>query len=496
MNIDEIKSPLPSREATVKNPAPIVAPENTIKMKETMETPENTAKITKSMPKPILMLAGFLVVIVVLFLVTRVLGKKTVGVVTLNYWGLWENQSVISGLIADFEVKNPGIKINYVENQKDNYRTRLSTRLASGENADAPDIFRVHQDWMPMFKDNLASVPSSTVTNLQLDTDFYQTYKEDLMVGGSYKAIPLMYDGLALFYNKDLLDSAQVSIPKTWWGLENAAMKLTVRDQVGNIKVAGAALGLTENVDHWSDIVGLMLKQNGVEVLKTDDINNKKLQDVLTYYTLFKTKDRVWDESMPSSTELFANGKLAFYFAPSWRVFNLEDMNRNLKYEITTVPQLPTLTDVPLDKVESGEMAGNLTNIHWGSYWVEGVSKNSKNQKEAWKFLEFMASKDSLEKMYMAASQIRNFGEIYPRKSMAVSIMANAKIKPFIGVADNATSWYLASRTFDDGINDSMIKYFKDALNKMTTSNVEAKDVMTDLRSGIGQVAQKYKISQ
>jgi len=88
----------------------------------------------------------------------------------------------------------------------------------------------------------------------------------------------------------------------------------------------------------------------------------------------------VWDESLPSSTQAFAAGQLAFYFGPSCRVFNLEEMNPSLRYEITTVPQLPTLKGVALEEANA---PANLTNIHWASFWVEGVNIKGKHQAEA-----------------------------------------------------------------------------------------------------------------
>jgi len=121
-----------------------------------------------------------------------------------------------------------------------------------------------------------------------------------------------MYDGLSLFYNKKLLEAGGVNYPKPGGGLESAAEKLTVRDEAGKIQVAGAALGFVENVDHWSDIVGLMMKQNGVELEKDSVDSNKKLENVLAFYTLFATKTKSWDEYLPASTQLFASGNLVF----------------------------------------------------------------------------------------------------------------------------------------------------------------------------------------
>jgi multiple sugar transport system substrate-binding protein len=342
-----------------------------------------------------------------------------------------------------------------------------------------------------MFSGSLAAVPAATVTNLDLDKDFYSVYKHDLKIGNSYYAIPLMYDGLALFYNKDLIQKGGVDIPKSWWDLQTAATKLTVRDDQGNIQVAGVAMGLTGNVDHWSDIVGLLLKQNGADILKNTPDNDTKIRDVLSYYTNFNTKYKAWDETLPNSTQLFAQGKLAFYFGPSWSIFNIEDLNPNLNFEVTNVPQLPTLQNI---SDTSNNSSANLTNIQWATYWAEAVNSKSQHQKEAWKFLEFLASKDSLQKMYAAESQTRSFGEIYPRLSLASQISTNSKIKPFVSAANNAESGYFASDTYDSGLNTEMQKYFGDAINSLLLNNNDPIAIMTTLKSGLTQLIQKYSL--
>jgi multiple sugar transport system substrate-binding protein len=513
MALEDIKSPLPPRRfsslyepgeeeetPTVNNEA--VASEPLLKpaAKPVVVSRSTEPDVKKGKSKALIYAVIGILVAVIIYLVFMVvipaLTTKKDGTITLTYWGLWEEPAVIEGLIADFESKNPGVKINYVRNQKVNYRTRLKTRLETtpidGASEVAPDIFRIHSSWLPMFKNNLAKVPTDVATSVGLDSDFFEAFKNTIKINGSWQGIPLMYDGLSLFYNKDLIENAGVSLPKSWWDLEMAANKLTVRNTSGRITVAGVAMGLVDNVDHWNDILGLMLKQAGVDILAPDADNEKKLSDVLTYYTLFKTKNNVWDEFLPSSTEAFANGKLAFYFAPSWRVFNIEEMKiPTLRYGITTVPQLPTLADVPLDQANN---EANLTNIHWATYWAEGVNVKSKNQAMAWKFLEYLATRESLEKMYTAASQIRAFGEIYPRKSMINQMNDNELTKPFVKAANDATGWYLSSRTFDEGLNDEMSKYFADAVNGLMKVNVELKDVMLPLRSGINQMMTKYSL--
>lgn len=488
---NNVSSPLPPRRVDVASPPVIEAPLNPPPV---VSTPLSTPT-PKKRPVLLYVLIAFLSLLFIFLLIKVVIpaikGKNSTPV-TLTYWGLWEDSSVLQGLISEFESKNPNIKINYKKNDKSDYRSRLAGRLAKDpEVEEVPDIFRIHSSWLPMFSSSLSPIPSSVATAINLDSDFYPVYQKDLKKGSSYYAIPLMYDGLALFYNKDLVQKGGVDLPKSWWDLQTAATKLTVRDEAGNIQIAGLAMGLTDNVDHWSDILGLLLRQNGADILKDDTDNDTKIKDVLSYYVNFYTKYKTWDETLPPSTELFAQGKLAFYIAPSWRVFNIEELNPNLSFEITTIPQLPTLQNI---SDSSANSSANLTNIHWATYWVEAVNSQSKHQKEAWKFLEFLASKESMEKMYTAASQIRSFGEIYPRLSLAEKLSSNPKLKPFLASAPTAQSGYLSSNTYDSGLNTEMNKYFNDAINALVLNSTDTTAIMTSLKNGLNQVIQKYQL--
>lgn len=506
MSSFDVQSPLPPRKPTISDgQEPVVADP----VKETISNPPlDAAPIVNVMPTknekkiPLPLILGLAIVLIVLILgvvfkllIPGLMGKTTLKETTLNYWGLWENGPIMQGIIDEFQVKNPGIKVVYKMVNKADYRSRLQSRLEkTGEVEDVPDIFRIHSSWVPMFIRDVAPIPSDMASRLLMDSDFYSAFRE-IKANGRYQGVPLMYDQLALFYNKQILESAQAQLPKTWWGLRKLALKLTVKDTAGQLTTAGAALGLTDNVDHWSDIVGLLAKQNGVDFLANDKAAEGKLKEVLEFYSNFKVKDGVWDETMPNSTTAFANGKVALYFGPSWRVFDLETINSNLKFEVTNVPQLPTLAGVD-EKVESGEMQGNLTNTQWSTYWIEAVSSRSTKQAEAFKFLEFLANKESLQKLFAAAAQTRSFGEIYPRKSMKDMLENNPKIKPFIVSADNGTGWYLSSFTHDTGLNDEMIKYFGDAINGMAVKAMTADEVFSALRSGINQLSARYRLSQ
>ncbi len=412
-------------------------------------------------------------------------GRQRSKEITLTYWGLWEPEAVMQGVIAEWVKKHPNIKIDYKKQDKQDYRARLQSALSQ---QGGPDIFRYHQTWLPMLEEDLAPVPGSISEQIGLEESYFTSVVEPIKKKGQYYGIPLMVDNLALYYNQDILASANEEPPRTWWGLERLAQNLTVRIGEEKISVAGAALGTTSNVDHWSDIIGLMIYQNGGKPSQPDEL----VTDVLKYYLKFAHQIKVWDETMPNSTLAFAQGKTAFYFGPSWRVFNIDEANPKLNYKITTVPQLPKLPDTDWEEAEKGE--AELTDVHWASFWVEGVSNQSKHQQAAWEFLEYLSSKETLQKLYTAQEQTRSFGEIYPRQDLAQKLQTNPQLKPFIDQADTAKTWYLASSTHGGGINEQMITYYSDALNALA-SNANEEEVMTTLESGVQQVLQRYGVS-
>ena len=508
MDLEDIKSPLPPRRVSIQTePEPeekqvLEIPEDRLNPQETTVFSETKLKNESKLAwvKNKWVMRG---VVVVLVLIIGLGGFKIIGnkkaiteTVTLNYWGLWEDPSVMNTIISDFESKNPGIKVNYKRGQRTDYRTRLTSKLTKTSNGDEDvDVFRFHNTWIPMMKDYLEPVPTETATAIGLENDFLDIYKNDLKLNGKWVSVPIMYDGLALFYNKELLNKAGLPIPDDWWELRESAIKLTQKNEDGKIMVAGAALGLANvNVDHWSDIVGLMMKQNNINLAKISSTStDENLEDVLKFYASFaKSVSNVWDSSLPNSTSLFAAGKLAFYFGPSWRVFDLQNLNKDLDYGITTVPQLPTLGVTSTDSTQ-------LTDNHCASYWTEGVNNKSRHKEAGWKFLEYLSSVEALEKMYTAESQLRSFGEIYPRKSMSEKLKSNEKVWPFLSVANKASSWYLASETGDEGVNTEMQKYFTDAINGLSGTSgsaTETTEIITRLKNGIAQLQKKYNLTK
>ena len=122
------------------------------------------------------------------------------------------------------------------------------------------------------------------------------------------------------------------------------------------------------------------------------------------------------------------------------------------------------------------------------------MAKRSEYKKEAWEFLKFLSSQEAMEELYQAASKTRPFGELYSRVQMASLLNQNLLAKPFVDQAPKAQTWYLCSRTFDNGINDRMIKYFEDAVNAVNQGR-SAKEVLRTASDGVNQLLSQYGIA-
>jgi multiple sugar transport system substrate-binding protein len=389
---------------------------------------------------------------------------------TITYWGLWEPSAVMQSLLDEFSQQHSGIKVEYTQQSHKEYRERLQSAFARGE---GPDVFRFHNTWVPMLRTELDSLPSEIMSASTFQQTFYPVAANDLRIGANYVGIPLEIDGLALFYNKKIFSTAGKAPPTTWEDLRKTAFELTVRDQKGNIQTAGAPLGLTSNVDHWPDILAVMMLQNGADL---SDPTDKLAADALLFYTLFYRSDRIWNESLPNSTQAFASGKVAMYFGPSWRINDIKAINPNLDFGVLPIPQLPNSTTT------------------WASYWAEGVSAKSENKSEAWELIKFLSSKESLEKMYAAAvASGRPIGEPYSRTDMADLSQNDQLIGAYIRQAPTAKSWYLSSLTHDNGINDRIIKYYEDAVN-LTSQKADATTALQTAAQGIAQVLSQYNL--
>lgn len=424
-------------------------------------------------------LIGLGIIIVLVFILILIIPKGLVRKnVTLAWWGLWEDAATVQPIIDDFEKENPNIKIKYTKKDPEKYRDMVLTRIANGT---GPDIFSYHNTWVPGLTSVLAPLPQDVIRSEDFKKEYYPIMQKDLTRNGAIYGIPLGADSLALFVNADLLKAAGLSVPKDWNEFTDAVKKMTVKDKnTQKIQTAGTALGTYANITHAPDIISMMFLEQGINLEKIS-LEKDNLNAALTFYTAFANgADNVWDNSLDNSQLEFARGQVAMYFGFSWDIFTIEQLktNKNFKYEIYPVP---------------GLVGGRSMTV--ASYWVEGVSSRSKNQKESMQFMHYLTQKNVLQKLYTEASKTRLFGQLYPRVDMAVELKDNTLVYPFISQLDNAGSSYFASDTNDGdtGLNKRANTYLENAISAIdNNSSVETE--VPKLQEGVGVILKENGI--
>lgn len=417
-------------------------------------------------------LGGLVILLIVLFgisFISSFFKPQANGKVSLTYWGLWEDSNVMQGVISDFERDHPNITVNYIKEDPKDYPQRLVTRI---DNGNGPDIFRFHNSWTTPLQSLLLPLPSSVIDPSQLQKTYYPAASQDLVKNGAVYGVPLEMDSLSLFVNKDIFDHAGAKVPTTWDQFVTVAKALTVKDPSGKIKTSGAAMGTYDNITHAPDIVSLLMLQNGAVLTKLDKSQNAN--DAMVFYTSFaKGDNNVWDSTLDDSLVAFERGEVAMYFGYSWDILSIRATSPQLNFATYPVPHLPN------------------RNMTVASYWIEGVSNKSAHQKEALEFMQYLAQKETVSKLYTAEAKSRQFGELYARPDLAESIQPDALLAPFVSQSKNAVSTFFVGETNYDDFNGRLNQYLANAINSMLT-DTSVETAMQTLSDGVSQVLGQY----
>jgi multiple sugar transport system substrate-binding protein len=328
----------------------------------------------------------------------------------LEIWGLFDDSDTFYGIFDEYKKNNPNVSdINYKKLSPDTYKKELVEALASGQ---GPDIFLIQNTWFPSFQDKITPVTPDILTEQKFRNDFVDVAAADFVDQGKIYAVPLSVDTLGLYYNKDLFNQAGITTPPaTWDDFVEDVGKLTKIDGMGHIIQAGAAIGTAQNINRSTDVLTLLMLQNGTKM--TDDRQTRTLFDqgsgqrdssgsaiipglaALNFYTSFARAGThyTWNNDMHYSIDAFSEGTAAMMLNYSWQTSVTRNKAPKLNFAVAPIPQL------------------NLSSpINFPNYWGYAVAKNkvpatitSGSQKiqvpdsvrvaEAWSFLKFLAAK-------------------------------------------------------------------------------------------------------
>ena len=414
--------------------------------------------------------------LVFVFLITSGVGckkptmDKAVKPITLNFWRVFDGRDDFDEIITKYTTQHPYITINYRKLRYDEYESALLNALAEDR---GPDIFSIHNTWVRKYESKIEPMPSQTTmvfpvmqgsikkeivpefrtmfspTLKDLKQSFPDVVYSDVVLNNNIYALPLSVDTLAMYYNQDLLDQAGVTeIPRYWnRDFQQMVKKLTRQDLKGNILQAGVALGGGKNIERYSDILAVLMMQNGATMMSESgqvlfqsipsafqSQNYNPGLMALKFYTDFANPIKEvysWNDDLENSLDLFAAGKLAIMFGYSYHLPTIKAQAPKLNFLIEPLPQ-----------VEGLPAPVNLAN-----YWVEAVSKKSDHKNEAWNFIQFMTSPEN----------VQSYLEKTKKPTALRSLIKSQQDDPEIGVF---SSQILTSRSWYKGKNPDLAEGF------------------------------------
>lgn len=380
--------------------------------------------------------------------------------VKLTFWGVYDSPAAIS------VVAIPGYQITYRQFDPQTYESELINALAAGK---GPDIFMVHNTWLPKHADKMAPITSQQLGIGTLRDLFPTVVEQDFGPGSSIVyAAPLYLDTLALLYNKNIFDRKNIALPpKTWLEFQNLIPKLKETDKVGKITQAAAAIGgSNKSISHGTDILNVLMLQAGVQMISPDFSRASFAAGGLepfNFYAQFANPGSpyyTWSDALPYSLDNFAQEKTAMIFAYAYQIPALKQKNPFLEIGIAPLPQ-PSQSE---------------RLVNYANYWGVAVSNKFANPTSAWNFIWQLTINQTNAKAYADAA-----GHLPALRTLVTAKNTDPFWDVFAGQTLTARSWPKIDNTAVDNAFSKMIEQVINGQAVPQAALQEAESAVTQL---------------
>jgi len=298
----------------------------------------------------------------------------------------------------------------------------------------------------------------------------------DFVFNNQIYGLPLYVDTLALFYNKDIFNSAGITRPPQDWEEFNSDIETITRlDNSGQITQSAAAIGTARNINRSTDILSALMIQTGVRMTDTDNrsvsfagrVNNSPVGELaLKYYTDFanpSVRTYTWNDVQHYSVDAFTGGKTAMMLNYSHEVEVLKNKSSRLNFGVAPMPQVSS-TDVK----------------NYANYWGVGVTANSKFPNESWRFIAYLASKEGAQS-YLSATLRPS-----ARRDLIELQRNDLDLGVFAVQALSARSWYQID-------NMAIETIFADMIDDVNFGRASVKESLENAESRVNVLMQRSR---
>ncbi|MGL4172733.1 MAG: ABC transporter substrate-binding protein [Actinomycetota bacterium] len=354
-------------------------------------------------------------------------------------WGDDTEVKAFEARVAAFTAQT-GIKARFYPNPQDTFDAVTQTAISGGK---APDVMYVDTSKVKTYvaSDLLAPVPDGAIEQPE---GLVKSLADSFVVDGKSYAVAKDFATLGLIYNTELFKEAGISRPPTTWEeFADTAKKLTKKGRVG--------LAL----DPQYARVGPFLQSNGAQLLDSEDklaINSPETTAALEYLqSLYASGSAATPKNLDAGWEgeAFGQQKAAMTITGNWITGAMSSTYPNVKWASAPLPQ-------------GSAGPGNFV-FSAGL----GVPKGSKNQENAWKFVNFFtnsAGSEAWTKDSQFAPPRTDQGDVW------------AKAKPeraaFFAGAEGAATYALPAKFAE------VEKAMNDALTQLVSGDSKPADVI------------------
>lgn len=311
----------------------------------------------------------------VFFLTGCVRKPSNVETIKFSTWGSASEMAVLKPIIADFEKQNPGVNVELLHIPQD-YFQKLHLLFASNL---APDVVFINDLNLPIYASRLEPLNNNIFKDKKTVTQYFKEPIETLSYQGQIYAVPRDVSNLVIYYNKDLFDKYGVPYPKKNWTISEflvTAQKLTNK----------TTFGVSYEEDIYYALPYILSFGGGIldKDLETELINTPNSQAGLNFYKNLANKYDVAPKKsqVASKTigQMFLDGSIAMHLSGRWMTPKYRE-SAKFRWDVAEFPRGPKGSVVQAD----------------ASGWA--ICKNSRHKDASIKFVQFLSSKQNIEKM-------------------------------------------------------------------------------------------------
>jgi ABC-type sugar transport system, periplasmic component len=405
---------------------------------------------------------------------TTVAASTTVAPVTapvsievFTRWADGASKAYFDEVAADFMKQNPNIHVTVTSADNQTYKEEIGVRLASDS---APDVYFA---WSGVYAKNFVDggkaldltsyINNDTAWSSKIMANQFGPFSVDSKVYG----VPIIMDGKAFYYNKDLLKELNLSVPTNWdeFLTDLAAIK-------ADGKYTPISLG---NIDDWATghyMTTINQRVVSADVLAKDYAlqgdNNftdpayitalQYLQKLVPYFTP-ECNSVTYDQGIND----FITGKAVFYYEQ----FNQVQYIEPAKFDWGWF-NFPAISGAAGDQ-------NALTGAPQGFM----VSATTKHPDEAVAFLKFLTSVDEASKMVKETSMI---------STVDGAINSNTADEKFIEIAASIKSASSINVWLDDATDSEVAATYLQGVQAMVGGAETPEQVMKDVQAKAAEV--------